>query len=135
MKTIKINIPTMKSAHCQTTVSAAVTSAGGTVETTSPGLIQVSLTDAIPEDRIIMAIESAGYKVDLVQSDDVLKFQTNINCAGCVAKATPFLDAAVGSTNWSVNTSVANKELVVKAKSEEKVLEALKQAGFKAQRI
>ena len=33
-----------------------------------------------------------------------LKFKTNINCGGCVAQATPFLDEACGIGNWEVNT-------------------------------
>ncbi len=45
---------------------------------------------------------------------NTLKFKTNINCGGCIAKVTPFLDKAEGIASWSVDTNVPEKILTVK---------------------
>ncbi|MDR3679508.1 MAG: heavy metal transport/detoxification protein [Flavipsychrobacter sp.] len=64
-----------------------------------------------------------------------LKFKTNINCGGCIARVTPFLNKAVGENNWKVDTSVADKVLTIA--NEEitpvDVVKTLKQVGFMAE--
>jgi len=67
-----------------------------------------------------------------------LKFKTNIKCAGCIAKSTPYLNEAVGEDNWEVDINNPNKVLTV-ATSEpvdaNQVIEAVKSAGFNAEKI
>jgi hypothetical protein len=60
------------------------------------------------------------------------KFKTTIKCSGCVAKATPFLDEAVGRDLWEVDTNDPSKILTVKGEGDKsKVISALEKAGFK----
>lgn len=66
---------------------------------------------------------------------ETVKFNTNIKCAGCVAKVTPFLNEAVGDDNWEVDINNPSKVLtVVNEVSEEKIIEAVQKAGFKAEK-
>ncbi|HEX8038626.1 MAG TPA: heavy metal transport/detoxification protein [Chryseosolibacter sp.] len=67
---------------------------------------------------------------------ETTKFKTNIKCAGCVAKVTPFLDEALGKENWAVDTNDPSKVLTVKPQQdEEKVLEALRKAGYQGEKL
>ncbi|WP_348677013.1 heavy-metal-associated domain-containing protein [Flavobacterium coralii] len=60
-------------------------------------------------------------------------FKTNINCGGCVAKVTPFLDDAEGVCHWEVDTQNKDKVLTVKSEgiSQEQVMQTVQRAGFK----
>jgi len=61
-----------------------------------------------------------------------LKFETNINCASCVAAVTPALDAAVGAGNWAVDLTRADRELRITAPVEaEVVITAVQSAGYR----
>ena len=65
------------------------------------------------------------------------KFKTNINCSGCVAKATDTLNQIAGQENWTVDTTNPNKVLSI-AKSEvksEEVLKAIQGIGFKIEEL
>ena len=64
---------------------------------------------------------------------DTLKFKTNINCGGCVATVTPFLNKEKSIEKWQVDTTNPNKILTVEgsAVNEEEVIEAIVKAGFK----
>ena len=42
---------------------------------------------------------------------NTLKFKTNINCAGCLAKVSPFLNAEQSIEKWEVDTSIPEKIL------------------------
>jgi copper chaperone len=66
-----------------------------------------------------------------------LKFKTNINCGGCVAKVKPALDSAEGVNNWGVDTDNEDKILTVSTEgiSEEKVIEIVKAKGFNIERV
>jgi copper chaperone len=64
-----------------------------------------------------------------------LQFKTNIKCSGCIAKATPFLDEAVGRENWQVDIENPAKILSVDNANEKKVVEAVEKAGFKAEKL
>ncbi|NLN32952.1 MAG: heavy-metal-associated domain-containing protein [Flavobacteriaceae bacterium] len=59
------------------------------------------------------------------------KFKTNINCSGCVAGVTPFLNKLEG-INWKVDIDNPEKTLTVEGEeiSEEEILKAVKKAGF-----
>jgi copper chaperone len=65
-----------------------------------------------------------------------IKFRTTIKCAGCVAKATPFLNEAAGESNWEVDVNNPSKVLtVVGDKDSKKIIEAVEKAGFKAETL
>lgn len=61
------------------------------------------------------------------------QFKTNINCSGCVAKVTPFLNPLLGENQWQVDTANKEKILTVPADNldEKTLLEQVKTAGFK----
>jgi len=59
-------------------------------------------------------------------------FKTNINCGGCVAQVTPFLDREeIGS--WKVDTEKPDKILTIESEKidEEAIMALVKEAGFK----
>jgi copper chaperone len=64
-----------------------------------------------------------------------LKFKTNINCSGCVAQATPFLNETCGVGNWEVDTNDPGKVLTVRSGdiSSKEVQEAVEKAGFRVE--
>ncbi len=66
-----------------------------------------------------------------------MKFKTSINCGGCVAKVTPLLNATKGIINWKVDTDNPHKILTVEPNgaTENDVVEAVKKAGFKIERL
>jgi len=59
------------------------------------------------------------------------QFKTNINCSGCEAKVTPFLNET--KSDWKVDTTNKDKVLTVKCDgiSKQQVIEAVQKAGFK----
>jgi len=67
-----------------------------------------------------------------------LQFKTNIKCSGCIAKTTPYLNEAVGENNWQVDVQNPNKILTIAADEkvdEETVIQAIKKAGYSAERV
>ncbi|SBV92873.1 heavy-metal-associated domain-containing protein [uncultured Dysgonomonas sp.] len=64
-------------------------------------------------------------------------FKTNINCGGCIAKVTPFLDEVKGISNWNVDTANKNKVLTVVSDgiTENEVIDTVQKAGFKIETI
>jgi copper chaperone len=66
-----------------------------------------------------------------------LKFKTNINCSGCVAKVTPFLDSQEGMEKWTIDTSSPEKMLTVEVYdlSPEQLIEIIKKNGFHIEQI
>jgi len=62
-----------------------------------------------------------------------LQFKTNINCGGCVAKVTPFLNEADGISHWEVETTNKDKILSVHSDgiTKEEVIQKVQEAGFK----
>ncbi|MES2454421.1 MAG: heavy-metal-associated domain-containing protein [Bacteroidota bacterium] len=67
---------------------------------------------------------------------ETLKFKTNIKCGGCVATVSPSLNGAVGENNWQVDINNPEKTLTVSgtSASEGEIINAIKAAGFKAER-
>ena len=66
------------------------------------------------------------------------KFKTNIKCSGCLAKATPYLNAAAGAHQWEVDLQAPQKTLTVITAGEipeSKIIEAVTQAGYTAERF
>ena len=65
---------------------------------------------------------------------EALKFKTTIKCSGCVAKATPFLNEALGEENWEVDYNNPSKVLTVVGESDKsKIIQAVEKAGYKAE--
>ena len=64
METIKLNIPNMKSTHCQMTVTNAVKAIGGNITSISPTKVEIELASGLTNDAIIRAIQKAGYDVN-----------------------------------------------------------------------
>jgi copper chaperone len=60
-------------------------------------------------------------------------FKTNINCSGCIAKVTPFLDTTNGIETWTVDTTNRDKILSVTANgiSKSEIIDTVQKAGFK----
>ncbi|MBO3700576.1 heavy-metal-associated domain-containing protein [Roseivirga sp. E12] len=59
-------------------------------------------------------------------------YKTNINCGGCIATVTPFMEKAKSVEEWSVDTDSKIKLLTVSGTNLDKIeVEALvKSAGF-----
>ena len=67
---------------------------------------------------------------------ETIKFKTTIKCSGCVANVTPFLNEALGESNWQVDTNDPAKVLTVAGeKDKAKVIEAVQRAGYKAEAL
>jgi copper chaperone CopZ len=66
---------------------------------------------------------------------ETLKFKTNIKCSACVATVTPFLNEAAGENKWQVDLVDPSRTLTVEKADESKIVEALKKAGYKAERV
>ncbi len=69
---------------------------------------------------------------------ETVKFKTTIKCSGCVGKATPFLNKAVGEDNWEVDVQNPDKILTIVMDDKiavEEVVKAVEEAGYKAEKI
>jgi copper chaperone len=66
-----------------------------------------------------------------------LKFKTNINCSGCVARVTPTLNNLEGITEWKVDTTDPEKILEIKTENLEdsEIIKKLDTIGFKAETL
>ncbi len=64
-------------------------------------------------------------------------FKTNINCSGCLATVSPFLNAAEGIVSWTVDITNKDKVLTVHPDgiSPEGVVEVVKKSGFKIEAL
>ncbi|WP_394990761.1 heavy-metal-associated domain-containing protein [Emticicia sp.] len=65
----------------------------------------------------------------------VIKLKTNINCGGCIASVTPFLNANPDIKKWEVDTISPQKVLTVQTEHLEAndVKSIVQKAGFKAE--
>lgn len=68
MESIQLNIPNMKSPHCQLTVTGIVEAAGAKVRQVGPAKAEIELSDGISREAVIAAIEKGGYKVEQQRS-------------------------------------------------------------------
>lgn len=65
-----------------------------------------------------------------------MKFKTNAKCGGCVAAIGAKLNRVVKDDEWSIDLKSADKVLEVTADvSAEKIIEAVTEAGFKAEQL
>lgn len=64
-----------------------------------------------------------------------IQFKTNINCANCVAKVTPFLNKKEGILSWSVDIESSDKLLTVETShlTAEDIVKTIKRTGFEAE--
>jgi copper chaperone CopZ len=62
METIKLNIPNMKSHHCQMTVTEVVKALGASVKSMAPTQAEIELTNSVSRDAVVSAVVKAGYK-------------------------------------------------------------------------
>lgn len=69
---------------------------------------------------------------------ETVKFKTTIKCAGCIEKVTPFLNNAVGTSNWQVDVQDPGKTLTVTTQpniTEQDIVKAVEAAGYKAEKL
>ncbi|WP_317899899.1 heavy-metal-associated domain-containing protein [Aurantibacillus circumpalustris] len=68
---------------------------------------------------------------------EILKFKTTINCSGCLAKVTPFLNDENAIEKWDVNIDTPEKTLTVETNEADgdKIIEAVKKAGFQIEKM
>ena len=66
-----------------------------------------------------------------------VKFETNINCGGCIKSVTPFLNALDNIDLWKVDTDNPDKILEVTLDDEDtqSVIDAVKKAGFEIEKV
>jgi copper chaperone len=64
-----------------------------------------------------------------------MKFTSNIKCAGCIAKVTPYFNAATDIRAWHVEVEHPQKVLTVESEnlSADDVRSLVAKAGFKAE--
>ena len=77
------------------------------------------------------------YQIEFCKTTmETIKFKTNINCSGCVAKVTPHLNEAAGENNWNVDTANPAKILSVSTDANEsRIKEAVEKAGFRIEKV
>ena len=68
---------------------------------------------------------------------ETLKFKTNINCGGCIATVTPYLNAMKDIDKWEVDIANPNKILSVQTDnlSAEEIIKTVEKAGYKAEKV
>jgi copper chaperone len=60
------------------------------------------------------------------------KLKTNIKCAGCIAKVTPFLNENTAIQSWEVDIQNPDKVLTIKGNiTKEEITNIVQKAGFK----
>jgi copper chaperone len=66
-----------------------------------------------------------------------LKFKTNINCGGCVAKVTPFLNDKQGVEKWNVDTENPDKVLTIETcdLTSEDIIDTIQKTGFRIEPV
>ena len=66
-----------------------------------------------------------------------LKFKTDINCNGCIAKVTPSLNQVQGILKWDVDITNPLKILTVEASgiTGDDIIKIVNQAGYNAQKL
>ena len=61
------------------------------------------------------------------------KFKTTAKCGGCVAKIGETLDKVVARDQWNIDLSTPDRVLTIT--SDDRVIELVKEAGFKAEKL
>jgi copper chaperone len=64
MKKLELSIPSMQSPHCQTRVNSAIRDIDGvSIEQLEAGKLSVSVDNDEVKEKLVKAIEKAGYEV------------------------------------------------------------------------
>ena len=64
------------------------------------------------------------------------KFKTSAKCGGCVAKIVETLDKFVSRDQWNIDLSTPDRVLTITSElPDDRVIELVKEAGFKAEKI
>lgn len=68
---------------------------------------------------------------------DTLHFTTSINCGGCVAAVTPYLQSLQSVQSWHVDTDNPQKILTISGTDlqENHIIETVEKAGFSIKRM
>ncbi|MBN8575008.1 MAG: heavy-metal-associated domain-containing protein [Candidatus Kapabacteria bacterium] len=68
---------------------------------------------------------------------DTLHFTTSINCGGCVAAVTPYLQSLHSVHSWHVDTDSPKKILTITGDNlqEDHIVETVEKAGFTIKRM
>lgn len=141
MKKAFIQVPSMRSQHCQLRVEDGIKKLGNTqhLELKS-GIVEIDFQNQSQLDKVQQEIVDLGYTViaahvqdDTNPSEKTYQFKTNINCSGCVARVQPFLAEATGVCHWGVDIHNTDKILTVHSDgiSEQEIMSTVERAGFK----
>ncbi len=68
----------------------------------------------------------------------LLKYKTDIKCAGCKEKVAPFLEELHGIFEWDIDANSPDKILTVKAEdllNDSLIITSVKEAGFKIEAL
>ncbi len=64
------------------------------------------------------------------------KFKTTAKCGGCVARISEMLDKAVSRDRWNIDLSTPDRVLTITSDlSDDQIIELVKEAGFKAEKL
>ena len=64
------------------------------------------------------------------------KIKTSAKCGGCVAKIGEMLDKVVARDQWNIDLSTPDRVLTITSDlSDDRVIELVKEAGFKAEKL
>lgn len=67
---------------------------------------------------------------------ETIKFKTNIKCTGCLAQVGPVLNETAGQNQWNVDLNSSDKTLTVESDlNEDEIIQAVKKAGYSAEKI
>ena len=68
---------------------------------------------------------------------ETLQFKTNINCGGCIAKVTPFLNQLEDVEDWRVDTNNSDKILTVSGEdiTSDLIESTVQKAGFTIEKV
>lgn len=141
MKKALIQVPSMRSEHCQLRVKEGITKLGKVqhLEIKS-GIVEIDFQDQTQLESVQQAIVDLGYTViaahvqeDSTSPEQTYQFKTNINCSGCVARVQPFLAEASGVCHWGVDIDNPGKILTVHSDgiSQQEIISTVEKAGFK----
>lgn len=140
MNKLNVMVPDMQSNHCTSRVNLILNKIDGIItEEVKSGEVTFSYEDDYAKEEALTAITKAGYTIAQTEteankdSELMLKFKTNINCGGCVAKVSGDLNAESGICHWEVDTQSPDKILKVELSGIEaqKVIELVQKNGFK----
>lgn len=145
MKNIKLTVPAMQSTHCQNRVREALKKVDQIeIKSIQPGIVEFSLTEENTLKPVYLAIQSAGYEImsfestsELPKDDKILRFKSNINCAGCVSAVGKSLNQRLSNSDWKVDLGSSDKVLTVNSDSitEDEVTALINSSGFKISKI